>query len=184
MKNTESIGSLYDWFTFSPRWDSLYTWLAYNKDKNKMYCSKLLKFVFGLGSPYPGLMAHYFWWAFGPSSSKARVISVWVISYWHCKCSLFSLASCDSSSSTSIGSFVSVVVPVSVSSSDQGFSFSDVVKNDIFSWFFSDLQRLTSFSTKSVGVTWNYALVKKSSGLQYSYMLLYWWNYLSNMDVY
>jgi hypothetical protein len=45
-------------------------------------------------------------------------------------------------------------------------------------------QRLTSFSTKSVGVTWNYALVKKSSGLQYSYMLLYWWNYLSNMDVY
>ena len=34
---------------------------------------------------------------------------------------------------------VSVVVPVSVSSSDQGFSFSDVVKNDIFGWFFSDL---------------------------------------------
>ena len=53
-------------------------------------------------------------------------------------CSLFSLASCDTSSSTSNGSFVSVVVPVSVSSSDQGFSFS-VVKNDIFGWFLSDL---------------------------------------------
>jgi hypothetical protein len=30
-------------------------------------------------------------------------------------------------------------VRVSVSSSDQGFSFSDVMKNDIFGWFFSDL---------------------------------------------
>jgi hypothetical protein len=55
---------------------------------------------------------------------------------WNFPCSLFSLASCDTSSSTSIGSFASVVVPVSVSSSDQGFSFSDVVKNDIFGWFF------------------------------------------------
>jgi hypothetical protein len=36
-----------------------------------------------------------------------------------------------------------VVVPVSVSSSDQGFSFSDVVKNDIFGLFFSDLAFLT-----------------------------------------
>ena len=54
-------------------------------------------------------------------------------------CSLFSLASCDTSSSTSIGSFASVVVHVSVLSSDQGFSFSDVVENDIFCWFFSDL---------------------------------------------
>jgi hypothetical protein len=51
----------------------------------------------------------------------------------------FILGSCDTSSSTSIGSFASVVVPVSVSSSDQGFSFSDVVKNYIFGWFFSDL---------------------------------------------
>ena len=41
---------------------------------------------------------------------------------WNFPCSLFSLASCDTSSSTSIGSFASVVVPVSVSSSDQGFS--------------------------------------------------------------
>ena len=54
-------------------------------------------------------------------------------------CSLFSLASCDTSSSTSIGSFASVVVPVSLSSSDQRFSFYDVVKNDIFGSFFSDL---------------------------------------------
>jgi hypothetical protein len=38
-----------------------------------------------------------------------------------------------------VGSFASVVVPVSVSSSDQGFSFSDVVKNYILVWFFSDL---------------------------------------------
>ena len=58
---------------------------------------------------------------------------------WNFPCSLFSLASCDTSSSTSIGSFASVVVLVSVSSSDQGFSFSDVVKNYIFGWFFSDL---------------------------------------------
>ena len=58
---------------------------------------------------------------------------------WNFPCPLFSLASCDTSSSTSIGSFASVVVPVSVSSSDQGFSFSNVVKNDIFGWFFSDL---------------------------------------------
>ena len=58
---------------------------------------------------------------------------------WNFPCSLFSLASCDTSPSTSIGSFTSVVVPVSVSSSDQGFSFSDVVKNDIFCWFFSVL---------------------------------------------
>jgi hypothetical protein len=54
---------------------------------------------------------------------------------WNFPCALFSLASCDTSSSTSIGSFASVVVLVSVSSSDQGFSFSDVVKNDIFGWF-------------------------------------------------
>jgi hypothetical protein len=54
---------------------------------------------------------------------------------WNFPCSLFSLASCDTSSTTSIGSFASVVVPVSVSSSVQGFSFSDVVKNDIFGWF-------------------------------------------------
>ena len=60
---------------------------------------------------------------------------------WNFPCSLFSLASCDTSSSTSIGSFTSVVVhvPVSVSSSEQGFSFSDVMKNDIFGRFFSDL---------------------------------------------
>ena len=58
---------------------------------------------------------------------------------WNFPCSLFSLASCDTSSSTPIGSFASVVVPVSVSSSDQEFSFSDVVKKDIFGWFFSDL---------------------------------------------
>jgi hypothetical protein len=51
---------------------------------------------------------------------------------WNFPCSLFSLDLCDTSSSTSIGSFASVVVPVSVSSSDQGFPFSDVVKNDIF----------------------------------------------------
>jgi hypothetical protein len=56
--------------------------------------------------------------------------------YWNFPCSLFSLASCDTSSLTSLGSFASVVVPVSVSSSDQGFSFSDFVKNDIFGWFF------------------------------------------------
>ena len=61
---------------------------------------------------------------------------------WNFPYSLFSLASCDTLSSTSIGSFASVVVPVSVSSSDQGFSFSDVVKNDIFGWFFSDLPLL------------------------------------------
>jgi hypothetical protein len=64
---------------------------------------------------------------------------------WIFPCSLFSLASCDTSSSTSIGSFTSVVVPVSVSSSDQGFSFSDVVKNYIFGWFFSDLAFLGGF---------------------------------------
>jgi hypothetical protein len=58
---------------------------------------------------------------------------------WNFPCSLFSLASCDTSSSTSIGSLASMVVPVSISSSDQGFSFSDVVKNYIFGWFFSDL---------------------------------------------
>ena len=58
---------------------------------------------------------------------------------WNFPCSLFSLASCDMSSSTSIGSFAYVVVPVSVSSSDQGFSFSAVVKNDIFGRFCSDL---------------------------------------------
>jgi hypothetical protein len=58
---------------------------------------------------------------------------------WNFPCSLFSLASCDTSSSTSIGSFASVVVLVSISSYDQGFSFSDVVKNDIYVWFFSDL---------------------------------------------
>ena len=57
---------------------------------------------------------------------------------WNFPCSLYSLVSCDTSSSTSIGSFTSVVVPVSISSSDQGFSFSDVVKKDIFDWFFSD----------------------------------------------
>jgi hypothetical protein len=57
---------------------------------------------------------------------------------WNFPCSLFSLASCDTSSSTSIGSFASVVVPVSVSSSDQGYSFSDVAKNYIFGLFFSD----------------------------------------------
>jgi hypothetical protein len=69
MKNTESIGWLYDWFTFSPDyvcpievdddvsheasenkeqgkfqslWASLYTWLTYNNDKNQMYCSKCI----------------------------------------------------------------------------------------------------------------------------------------------
>ena len=34
---------------FLSRWSSLYTWLTYDKDKNKMYCSKLLKIVFGPG---------------------------------------------------------------------------------------------------------------------------------------
>jgi hypothetical protein len=37
---------------FPSRWSSLYTWLTYNKDKNKMYCSKLLKIVFGPGGPH------------------------------------------------------------------------------------------------------------------------------------
>jgi len=27
---------------FQSRWASLYTWLTYNKDKNKMYCSKCI----------------------------------------------------------------------------------------------------------------------------------------------
>ena len=27
---------------FQSRWASLYTWLAYDKDKNKMYCSKCI----------------------------------------------------------------------------------------------------------------------------------------------
>jgi hypothetical protein len=27
---------------FQPRWASLYTWLTYDKDKNKMYCSKCI----------------------------------------------------------------------------------------------------------------------------------------------
>jgi hypothetical protein len=51
---------------------------------------------------------------------------------WNFPCSLFSLAWCDTSSSTSIGSFASVVVPVSVSSSDQGFSFSDFFRCCLF----------------------------------------------------
>ena len=38
---------------FPSRWSSLYTWLTYDKDKNKMYCSKLLKIVFGRGAPIP-----------------------------------------------------------------------------------------------------------------------------------
>ena len=37
---------------FLSRWSSLYTWLTYDKDKNKMYCSKLLKIVFGPGGPH------------------------------------------------------------------------------------------------------------------------------------
>ena len=108
---------------FQSRWASLYTWLTYDKDKNKMYCSKCIsiganntmtagcdsfktssltfgmqlvqitrfiasriaqncwKSFSGREPPYPGLMAHYFWWwwAKGPSSSKARVISVLVM---------------------------------------------------------------------------------------------------------
>jgi hypothetical protein len=27
---------------FQSRWDSLYTWLTYDKDKSKMYCSKCI----------------------------------------------------------------------------------------------------------------------------------------------
>ena len=38
---------------FPSRWSSLYTWLTYNKDTNKMYCSKLLKIVFGPGGHTP-----------------------------------------------------------------------------------------------------------------------------------
>ena len=37
---------------FPSRLSSLYTWLTYNKDKNKMYCSKLLKIIFGPGGPH------------------------------------------------------------------------------------------------------------------------------------
>ena len=37
---------------FPTRWSSLYTWLTYDKDKNKMYCGKLLKIVFGPGGPH------------------------------------------------------------------------------------------------------------------------------------
>jgi hypothetical protein len=37
---------------FPTRWSSLYTWLTYDKDKNKMYCSKLLKIVFGPGGSH------------------------------------------------------------------------------------------------------------------------------------
>ena len=85
---------------FQSRWASLYTWLTYDKDKNKMYSSKCIskqyswqlfiasriaqnclncrKSFSNRGPPYPGLMAHYFWWwwAESSSSSKARVISV------------------------------------------------------------------------------------------------------------
>jgi phosphoenolpyruvate synthase/pyruvate phosphate dikinase len=34
MKNTE--------WKFQSRWASLYTWLTYDKDKNKMYCTKYI----------------------------------------------------------------------------------------------------------------------------------------------
>ena len=87
---------------FQSCWASLCTWLTYDKDKNKMYCSKCIsiganntmtavycsripqnclncwKSFSSRGPPYPGLMAHYFWWWWAeyPSSSKARVISV------------------------------------------------------------------------------------------------------------
>ena len=68
---------------------------------------------------------------------------------WNFPCSLFLLASCDTSSLTSIGSFASVVVPVSVSSSDKGFSFSDVVKNDISVDFFQILPFWEAFCCHS-----------------------------------
>ena len=53
---------------FQSRWASLYTWLTYDKNKNKMYCSKLVKLLKivlgggggGGGGARPGLMAHYF----------------------------------------------------------------------------------------------------------------------------
>jgi hypothetical protein len=72
-----------------------------------------------------------------------QYILLWSLSYvnhvyklaqrdWNFPCSLFSLASCDTSSSTSIGSFASVVVPVSVSSSDQGFSEKMIFSVDFF----------------------------------------------------
>jgi hypothetical protein len=49
MKNTESIGWLWritrsqrKQGKFQSRWASLYTWLTYDEDKNKMYCSKCI----------------------------------------------------------------------------------------------------------------------------------------------
>ena len=37
---------------FQSRWASLYTWLTYDKDKNKMYCSKCIS----IGAKLQGLL--------------------------------------------------------------------------------------------------------------------------------
>jgi hypothetical protein len=47
-----------------------------------------------------------------------------------------------------------MVVHVSVSSSDQGFSFSDVVKNDIFGLFFLNLAFLGGILSKQYYDSW------------------------------
>jgi hypothetical protein len=66
---------------FPSRWSSLYTWLTYDKDKNKMYCSKLLKIVFGPGgshTPVPLL----FWCV------NIRIMScvcIYSISFYFCQ---------------------------------------------------------------------------------------------------